>query len=121
MNILFSLIFQIPCTEIYSISRKNWVTVPDHPVHVSISSFAILAHNDMFYLFGGYWWIGDRRMPTKSIWSLNPVSKTWNKIGEMNFHRLYHSVILLDNFILIAGSWSRDPELKKGLSLPLAE
>ena len=120
MNILFSLIFQIPCTEIYSISRKNWVTVPDHPVSVTVSNFAILAHNDIFYLFGGVRSKGDRKeIYMKSIWSLNPVSKTWTNVGEMKLGRVYHSVILLDNFILIAGThhWSPNPQLKKGLSL----
>ena len=99
-------------SEVYSIPRKNWVTIPDHPVHASMINFAILAQNDMFYLFGGYFLISYRRMPSKSIWSLNPVSKTWSNIGEMKFHRTDHSVILLDNFILISGSSERDPEFK---------
>ena len=72
----------------------------------------------MFYLFGGYWWKDDEHFYMKSIWSLNPVSKTWTNVGEMKLGRVYHSVILLDNFILIAGDiWRHNPEFKKRLSL----
>ena len=99
--------------------------MPDHPVHASVRDFATLAHNDVFYFFGGYWWKGHQSIHMKSIWSLNPVSKTWTNVGEMKVGRLYHSVIVLDNFILIAGTHRRslqiihqlNPELKKGLSL----
>ena len=56
----------ILCTEIYSIGgqyRFEWSTTPNHPVHVSMNSYALISYNDMFYFFGGYWWIGERRIP----------------------------------------------------------
>ena len=65
---------------------------------------ALLAIRDTFYFFGGTRIEGPPTLTLKSIMSLNPVTKKWKHVGNMNSPRFRsHSAILLDNLVFIAG------------------
>ena len=65
---------------------------------------ALLAIRDTFYFFGGTRIEGPPTLAMKSIMSLNPVTKKWKHVGNMNSpHFGTHSAILMDNLVFIAG------------------
>ena len=70
---------------------------------------ALLSIRDIFYFFGGERLNGvyGPSILKKSIISLNPATKKWKLVGNMNFSRsTSHRAILLGNVVFIAGKYS---------------
>ena len=85
---------------------------------------ALLAIRDTFYFFGGTRIEGPPTLTLKSIMSLNPVTKKWKHVGNMNSPRFRsHSAILKDNLVFIAGYAPKtiDSSSQQGLKNESAE
>ena len=85
----------------------NWSDIPEAPeVGIEFDAYAVIFYSNNFYYFGGYNTSGLR-----SILSLNAVSWTWSKVGNLNSNRFNHGVILVENtFMVIGGLYNKANE-----------
>ena len=59
--------------------------------------------NDEFYVFGGRSY-NSRSTELSTIAKYNPSSDTWLKVGELSQPRIFHSVILSQDYFMIIGN-----------------
>ena len=85
--------------ELYFHSTSSWKTKASFPFHEAIRAFEILAHSDLFILFGG--WTGD--VDTDIIAKFDPGLNQWTKLGILRASRHAFGVFQTDKKYLVMG------------------
>ena len=64
---------------------------------------ATVMQNEMFYVFGGFFWTWRDNTPMSTISKYNPDNDKWTKIGNLNTARQMHDVMINQGAFLIIG------------------
>ena len=89
-------------TELLDLSTLQWSVKTPYEFDTRIYGARSLYHQGKFLIFGGEGSSG----PSNRIDSFDPLTNTWNSLGQLKSKRSYTSVIEKNNEFLIVGALS---------------
>ena len=91
-------------TEIYNAGNDSWRSGPDLPIEIGFSQVVMAQRTSKYaaFLIGGSYggeWTYDKE-PLKSIYGMRKDLKKFDKIGDLNIPRMFHTAAVLSEEIM---------------------
>ena len=92
--------------ELYTFETDEWKIVPPYPLHDNLTDMGLIALDNSFYAFGGFWSTDDvftQHIPVNDIVRFSLDTNQWTRLGQVSRARNSPGVAVINNEFYIVG------------------